>query len=281
MQAHSHSHTIAASTRCFGWLLVIAFYCQTVSSQSVPTLINYQGRLVDSSGNPVATANRNLTVNILDAETDGILVFGPQTFTNTPVVNGYYNIFIGPTDENDRSIQDALGGAERFLEVSVDGTPITPRQRILSAPFAIRAMSSEYAEVAASASLPRGYLDGGLITNSEVNFQSQLKISSIVCRDDSNTVDIETEDLEKNVQVTWAQGSNVGGLDSGAIGTEQVVIFVYAIGDSTEAEPGDILFSKDSENPLLPNGYDSKRLIGGRLWKGTSWSAFRTTCQAI
>lgn len=113
----------------------------------VPQLINYQGRLVDASGEPLETANRDLVIHIYDVATGGTPIWGPQSMPETPVVNGYYNVLIGPSDESDpmRSITDAFGDKDRYLEVSVDGTVIAPRQRIVSAPFAIQAENANHA----------------------------------------------------------------------------------------------------------------------------------------
>ncbi len=116
-----------------------------VWSQSLPTLINYQGQLVDASGTPLATGNRKLEVSIFDAATGGTVVYGPQVFAQTPVVNGYYNILLGPVDTTNRSIENSFAGGERYLEVKVDDKVMSPRQRILSVPFAFNAKNATMA----------------------------------------------------------------------------------------------------------------------------------------
>src|SRR5262249_12012486 len=52
-------------------------------SQTVPALINYQGRLADSNGVALPTSDYQLAFNIYDAATGGNLVWGPQVFDGT------------------------------------------------------------------------------------------------------------------------------------------------------------------------------------------------------
>jgi hypothetical protein len=132
----------------------------TAAAGDVPTLINYQGRLVDANGVPLETANRDLSLQIFDAPAGGTPVYGPQSMPSTPIVNGYYNVLLGPVDEANpaRPIEAAFLGAERYLEVRVNGTPMSPRQRILSAPYAIQALNAKNADSAS------GVVAGGITT---------------------------------------------------------------------------------------------------------------------
>ncbi len=127
---------------------VIAFMA---GAQPVPPLMNYQGRLANADGTPFATADYELRVSLYDAATNGTLVWGPEVFDGAPgtghgprlpVVQGYFNVMLGPVDLLERSIADAFGGSNRFVEVTVrDRAPIHPRQRILAAPYALMAAS--------------------------------------------------------------------------------------------------------------------------------------------
>jgi len=108
----------------------------------VPQLINYQGRLTDAQ-NAARTGTANLKFEIFDAATTGTKLWGPQVFTNVPLVNGYFNIILGTTDQGGSLIGDAFVGASAFLQIYETNqntdTPILPRQQILSAPYSIHA----------------------------------------------------------------------------------------------------------------------------------------------
>ncbi len=119
------------------------------SAQAVPALINYQGKLTDASGIALPTGDYTLTLKVYDSPTNGVLVWGPQVFDGSvaighgavvPVVQGHFNVMLGPVDVDGDSILTAFSGATRYLEVTVGaGSPILPRQQILSAPYAVTA----------------------------------------------------------------------------------------------------------------------------------------------
>jgi len=109
-------------------------------SAQAPPLINYQGRLTNEQAQPVPNGTRNLTFNIYDSATAGIVIWGPQSFTNVPVINGYFNVILGEFDEISRSITEAFSDPDRYLSVSINGEPeVLPRQRVLSTPYALNA----------------------------------------------------------------------------------------------------------------------------------------------
>ncbi len=124
-----------------------ALTVQTATAQSVVPLMNYQGRLANADGTPFPNADYDLRVSLYDAATNGTLVWGPQVFDGgpgaghgprLPVVQGYFNVMLGPVDTQSRSLLDAFGGSNRFIEVAVSNRPpIRPRQQMLPAPYAV------------------------------------------------------------------------------------------------------------------------------------------------
>ncbi len=132
-------------------IIPIGIWCcaATVVAQPVPPLINYQGRLANADGSPFPTADYELRVSLYDGATNGNLVWGPQVFDGAPgtghgprlpVIQGYYNLMLGPVDTGGRSILGAFSSSDRFVEVTVSNRPaVLPRQQILPAPFAVQA----------------------------------------------------------------------------------------------------------------------------------------------
>jgi len=119
------------------------------------------------NGTPLDTANRDLEIWIFDAATGEEDVYGPQEFPSTPVVNGFYNVLLGPADDSDtpRGIESALASGDAYLEVrlttppATEATTLSPRQRIVSAPFAIQSLN---ATNAATAEIAEGVVVGGI-----------------------------------------------------------------------------------------------------------------------
>lgn len=122
-------------------ILVTAVCINTSVNADVPDLINFQGRLTDAEANP-KSGTVNLSFEIFDSSDSGTLLWGPQEFSNVALVNGYFNVILG-TDSDNRSIAIAFSSESAYLQFSQDGTAISPRQRILSAPFAIEASNTQ------------------------------------------------------------------------------------------------------------------------------------------
>ena len=148
-----HAKPQVTSVRSSTWA-AISFFALALASQAqnVPSLVNYQGRLSNPDGSPLPTADYTLTFNVYDAVTNGVLAWGPQVFDGVvaqghgakiPVVQGYFNVMLGPVDTTGRSLADAFGASNRFVEIAVSNRPpVAPRQQILSAPFAFQAGNS-------------------------------------------------------------------------------------------------------------------------------------------
>jgi microcystin-dependent protein len=135
-------HLAAVTVACF-----VSSRCSY--AQSVPALLNYQGQLQNPNGSTPPTADYELTANVYDAPSGGTLIWGPQRFngqsgpglaSRVPVVQGYFNLTLGPQDTAARNLSTAFDGSERYVELRV-GTnpPIAPRQQLLSAPYALKA----------------------------------------------------------------------------------------------------------------------------------------------
>ena len=102
-------------------------------SYSQPTTMTYQGRLL-LSGMPT-TGSYTFVVTIYDAITGGNILLGPQTYANTSVQNGIYTITLSGLSSS------VLAGNSAYIDVSVNGTNLSPRVQLHSAPYAIMANS--------------------------------------------------------------------------------------------------------------------------------------------
>lgn len=134
-------------------------------SAEVPSMINYQGALVDNEGKPLATGEYTLEFEIYDALTNGALVWGPMVFdgvtafghaAKAQVVEGNFNVLLGPIDTSKRPLINAFGGTARYVSIKVHD-PVTkavhtlaPRQQILSVPFALNAQYAATAQTVAA-----------------------------------------------------------------------------------------------------------------------------------
>ncbi len=127
----------------------LALVAVAAGAQSVPPLINYQGRLANADGTPLPTSDYSLTIRLWNAPTGGVSVWGPQCFdgevgpghcVRMPIVQGYFSVTLGPIDTNGASLASVFSASNCFVEVSISNRPaILPRQQILSSPYAFSA----------------------------------------------------------------------------------------------------------------------------------------------
>ncbi len=137
---------------CLIFILVLFGAAGTLASQppagavqgGAPDSFNYQGLLLDSAGNPVPDGNYTLTFTLYDHETS--VDPGHKLWTDTQTVqvqNGLFNVRLGPL--GDTSWAD---GRDLWLGITVQGeSEMTPRQRLVSVPYALNAGDVRNADI--------------------------------------------------------------------------------------------------------------------------------------
>jgi hypothetical protein len=98
-----------------------------------PSLVSYQGRLKDASGNPVADNTYAVTFSLYSVPSGGSAIWTEiQTVTT---VNGLFSTVLGATTPFGPT---AFSDSVRYLGVKVAADPeISPRSRLASVPFAL------------------------------------------------------------------------------------------------------------------------------------------------
>lgn len=123
---------------CFKSLLMVAIIITCLprpcAAQDASPAFTYQGVLKEDG--TAYTGSVNLGFCIYDMPTGGTLVGGPLFEPSVLVEDGLFTVEL--------DFGTALfDGSDRWLEVKVNGLPLTPRQRISPAPYAIRALVAE------------------------------------------------------------------------------------------------------------------------------------------
>jgi hypothetical protein len=132
-------------------LLTILFTVTTVSAAlAVPTRLAQQGRLLDGDGAPL-TGTHALIFAIYDAAADGNEVWREER--SVDFEEGYYAVVLGALVPVDDLL---FSGGAVWLELTVDGSVLSPRQEIVSVPWALRATSAEH-------------VDGGVVEAAEIS----------------------------------------------------------------------------------------------------------------
>ena len=108
---------------------------------ATPGQINYQGLLLDQQGAPI-TGNVNLGFTIFDAAQNGTALW-TETHPNVAALNGVYDVVLGATTPITPAV---VAGGALYLQITVNGETLVPRQRLVAVPYAIRAESAASAD---------------------------------------------------------------------------------------------------------------------------------------
>jgi hypothetical protein len=105
-------------------------------SGDIPKKISYQGRLTDTSGMPL-TGDHIVFFALHNAESGGIMLWS-ETQTVTADTNGVFSTILGSNTPIQISFEDS-----KWLGITVDGNPLTPRREIVSVASAFNAMNAD------------------------------------------------------------------------------------------------------------------------------------------
>lgn len=102
------------------------------------TTVNYQGRLADPLGNP-QNDTFGMSFAIWDMATGGNIVWGPESHDSVSVSDGLFSIGLG--SKTNGGIPTTVWDGDRYLEITVAGETLAPRELIRSVPIAGMALT--------------------------------------------------------------------------------------------------------------------------------------------
>lgn len=113
----------------------------------------------------------------------------------------------------------------------------------------------------------------GLTYANGTDATNDIDVAAGGCMDATGAYWITLAAITKQLDASWAVGTNQGGLDTGSIGNSDYYIWAIARSDTGVT---DALFSLSSTAPTMPTNYDFKRLIGWFKRVGGTIVAFST-----
>lgn len=124
------------------------------TAAAAPMQLHHQARVLDSSGAPLQ-GTHTVELSLFNAATGGTTLWTePQSLT---FQGGYVSTAIGSSPANPLLLDD-LDGAEVYVAMSIGGTELGPRTRLVAAPYAAVALKA-LPPVAADDVATRGYVD--------------------------------------------------------------------------------------------------------------------------
>lgn len=129
--------------------MLFAFVAADAVLAATPGEINFQGLLLDSGGQ-VVNGSVDLDFELFDAATDGTSLWS-ESQSGVSVLDGVYDVALGSVTPIGASV---LASGNVWLEITVEGETLAPRQRLLAVPYALRS-----AEADTAGNLPPGTLE--------------------------------------------------------------------------------------------------------------------------
>lgn len=118
----------------------LALGCAVAAAQT-PSLMNYQGTLTDEQGAPLE-GSRDLTLRMYPSA-EGGSAFWSESHPGVALVDGVFSVVLGTASPLTPAVFDT---PECWISVQVDtGSEISPRMRVTSVPYSLRAESAAYA----------------------------------------------------------------------------------------------------------------------------------------
>lgn len=118
----------------------------------------------------------------------------------------------------------------------------------------------------------KGMLWGLTLSNNGSDATNDIDIAVGTAIDGTNAVFLTLGSaLTKQLDVTWAVGTNAGGLDTGSIANTTYHVWLIMRSDTGVV---DALFSTSATSPTMPANYDYKRRIGSILREGAAIVGF-------
>lgn len=154
-------------------LLIMTQQAWATTTQSInapgpsATTINYQGRLADDAGNP-QTNTFGMSFAIWDAASGGSIIWGPENHSAVPVTNGLFNVGLG--SQTSGGIPTTVWNGDRYLEITVGGETLAPRELIRSVPIAGMALTIPDGAVTTSK------IASGNVTRDQLNMAGMIPI---------------------------------------------------------------------------------------------------------
>ncbi len=171
----------------FTLAVLILAHCSLIATApaQVPLLIHYQGRLVDNGA--LVNSNVVMSLRLYPTETGGVSAY--EDLATVAVVDGLYATTIGDNTRSG-SLVNALTNTEVWVEVEVDGTLLSPRERLASVGFAVMAGGVTNDAITSAMIRNRSILFSDIAANGATRDQV-MKLSALgvwVPGDDEDTV---------------------------------------------------------------------------------------------
>ncbi|MGC6606584.1 MAG: hypothetical protein ACON5O_07485, partial [Lentimonas sp.] len=147
---------------------------------AAPAKINYQGLITDATGEPIESSTNTVTATLYGVETSGNAVYTESFSGVNSDASGVYSIQIG--DINLQALLEVNN--ELWLELTINGETLAPRQQVHSVPYALHAESANRLVNAETSNIAGDLsVNGNTALGGNVNVSSSLNVAGPLTTD--------------------------------------------------------------------------------------------------
>lgn len=139
-------------------VMLILLLAVSSASAGVPSMISYQGKLMQPSGAPVPDGTYSICFAIYDAQVGGNMLWS-EINPSVQIKGGLFSVLLGNLTDN------IVSSSDRWFSIKVGNDPeMAPRQQIASVVFAFKSANSDVAQSVPDASITTEKVAPGAIT---------------------------------------------------------------------------------------------------------------------
>jgi hypothetical protein len=205
----------AKLTKQLGWMTAVALVTtaamETRAAAAVPARLTEQGRLFQAGGNTPVSGTVSMVFAIYAERTGGTALW-TETFS-VDLDNGYFSVQLGSTVPFPATLWD---GSARFIGVKV-GTDaeMTPREEVVSVPYALRSDVADRVGTIAPTDVVTGVTGGAGITATKTG--------------NSVSLTLDTASLQQRVSGMCPAGSAISSIAAtGSVSCQAVAMTTYS-----------------------------------------------------
>lgn len=231
-----------------------SIFFDTAKSANAPSIINYQGKLLNSGAAVDATTTMQFL--IYDDPSAGTLLYtaggtiGAPSTISVPVSNGIFSVNMGAAGTNDVTSSIFADNSELYLEVWIGAQVLTPRKRLTATPYAMNSaylMGYSAATVSSSTYIPLSDANGNF------NFAGSITATGTATSSFTNVLVNDGITLGGEKRTTWPAGGGSGDVSSS---TNNTFSGINTFSSTT-------VFTGKIGEPELLATYNSSTAIGG------------------
>ncbi|MFT7581328.1 MAG: hypothetical protein ACI9MR_003003, partial [Myxococcota bacterium] len=113
----------------------------SASASAAPYELAYRGTLTLDNGAPFV-GDVQVELALFDTIEATVPVWGPVSINPLPVVDGHLDLVLGTAAQP--PLTEAMAAECAFIEVTIDGVTLSPRQALVAVPYALRAVDADF-----------------------------------------------------------------------------------------------------------------------------------------